>query len=67
MRYRYDHRVGIIGLALAAVILAVGFLTGHRQLSGSLAMATVVTSTLVAHYRVPSRSDDTDREDGMRH
>ena len=55
MRYRYDHRVGIIGLVLAAVILAAGFLTGHRSLAGSLAMATVVTSTLVAYVRLPGR------------
>ena len=55
MRYRYDHRVGITGLVLAAVILAAGLLTGHRATAGALAMATAVTSTLVAYVRVPGR------------
>ena len=55
MRYRYDHRVGITGLVLAGLILAAGLLTGHRATAVALAMATAVTSTLVAYVRVPDR------------
>ncbi|HJT99982.1 MAG TPA: hypothetical protein VJ966_02110 [Actinomycetes bacterium] len=57
MRYRYDHRVAIAGLVLGLLVLAGGLLTGHREEAGALAMATVVTSTLVAYVRVGGRPD----------
>ena len=55
MRYRYDHRVAITGLVLGLLILAGGLLTGYRQEAGALAMASIVTSTLVAYARVGGR------------
>jgi hypothetical protein len=57
LRYRYDHRVGIAGLVLGLLVLAGGLLTGHREEAGALALATVVTSTLVAYVRVGGRPD----------
>jgi len=57
MRYRYDHRAAIAGLVLGLLILAGGLLTGYREQAGALAMATVVTSTIVAYVRVGGRPD----------
>jgi hypothetical protein len=57
MRYRYDHRVAITGLVLGLLILAGGLLTGLREEAGALAMATVVTSAVVAYVRVGGRPD----------
>jgi hypothetical protein len=54
--HRYDHRIGITGLILGAVILAVGFLTGYGHIAGPLSMLTIVTSIALAyHHRVPNR------------
>ena len=60
MRYRYDHRVAIAGLVLGLLILAGGLVTGYRE-AGALAMATIVTSALVAYVRIGGRPDP-DRE-----
>jgi hypothetical protein len=57
MRYRYDHRVAITGLVLGLLILAGGLLTGLREAAGALAMATVVTSAVVAYVGVGGRPD----------
>jgi hypothetical protein len=48
--HRYNQKVGLIGLLLAVVILAIGFATDHARLAGSLAMATILTSALAAYY-----------------
>jgi hypothetical protein len=48
--HRYNRKVGLIGLLLGVVILAVGFATQHARLAGSLAMATTLTSALAAYY-----------------
>jgi uncharacterized membrane protein (UPF0136 family) len=66
MRYRYDHRVAVAGLVLGALILAAGLLLGHRETAGVLAMATIVTSTLVAYVRVPDRPAEPGPEEGDR-
>jgi hypothetical protein len=63
--HRYNRKVGVIGLLLGVVILAVGFLTQHARLAGSLAMATILTSALAAYYPAsndPDRSTATDHE-----
>ena len=66
MRYRYDHRVAILGLVVGAVILAGGLLTGNRATAGAVAMAVIVTSTMAAYIRVPNRPGDTDERAGRR-
>jgi uncharacterized membrane protein (UPF0136 family) len=66
MRYRYDQRVAIAGLALGALTMAVGLLFGHREAAGALAMATIVTATLVAYARVPDRPTEPGQEEGGR-
>ena len=48
--HRYNQKVGLIGLLLGVVILAIGFATQHARLAGSLAMATILVSALAAHY-----------------
>jgi hypothetical protein len=48
--HRYNQKVGLIGLLLGLIILAIGFATDHARLTGSLAMATILTSTLAAYY-----------------
>ena len=57
MRYRYDHRVALAGLVLGAVILVGGLLTGKKEPAGAIALAAIVTSTMVAYVRVPDRRD----------
>jgi uncharacterized membrane protein YphA (DoxX/SURF4 family) len=47
---RYNQKVGLIGLLLGVIILAIGFLTRHAQLAGSLAMATILVSVIAAYY-----------------
>ena len=59
MRYRYDRRVAITGLILGAVVLVGGLLAGDRETAGAIAVAIIVTSTLVAYVRVPNRPDGT--------
>ena len=48
--HRYNQKVGLIGLLLGVIILAIGFLTRHAQLAGSLAMATILVSVIAAYY-----------------
>ena len=52
--HRYNQKVGLIGLLLGVVILAVGLATQHARLAGSLAMAAILTAALAAYY-VPGR------------
>jgi hypothetical protein len=66
MRYRYDRRVAIAGLVLGAVILAGGLLTGSRETAGAIALAVIVTSTMVAYVRVPGRPGGTGQETARR-
>jgi hypothetical protein len=47
---RYNQKVGLVGLLLGVIILAIGFLTQHAQLAGSLAMATILVATIAAYY-----------------
>jgi hypothetical protein len=54
--HRYNQKVGLIGLLLGVVILAIGFAADHARLAGSLAMATILTSALAAYY-YPARHD----------
>jgi hypothetical protein len=46
----YNHKVGLIGLLLGVIILAIGFVTHHAQLAGSLATATILVAVIAAHY-----------------
>jgi hypothetical protein len=68
--HRYNQRVGLIGLLLGVVILAVGFVTQHARLAGSLAMATIAVSAIAAYYypegNDADRSTATDHEHGSR-
>ncbi len=48
--HRYNQKVGLIGLLVGVVILAIGFATQHARLAGSLAMATILTSALAGYY-----------------
>lgn len=48
--HRYNQKVGLIGLLLGVVILAIGFVTQHARLAGSLAMATILVSAIAAYY-----------------
>jgi hypothetical protein len=66
MRYRYDHRVAVAGLVLGAVILVGGLLTGNKEPAGAIALAAIVTSTMVAYVRVPGRSGGDQRGRGRR-
>jgi hypothetical protein len=65
-RYRYDPRVAITGLVIGMLILAVGLLTGHPDVAGALAMATVISSASVASIRVPDRPADPDGRERAR-
>jgi hypothetical protein len=56
--HRYNQKVGLIGLLLGVVILAIGFATDHARLAGSLAMATILTSALAAYYYPASNGPD---------
>ncbi len=56
--HRYNQKVGLIGLLLGVVILAIGFATDHARLAGSLAMATILTSALAAYYYPASSHSD---------
>ena len=47
---RYNQKVGLVGLLLGVIILAIGFLTQHAQLAGSLAMATILVAIIAAYY-----------------
>jgi hypothetical protein len=58
MRYRYDPRVAVAGLVIGAVILVGGLLTGNKEAGGAVALAAIVTSTMVAYVRVPDRPGD---------
>jgi hypothetical protein len=64
--HRYNQKVGLVGLLLGVVILAIGFATGHARLAGSLAMATILISALAAYYypasNDPDRTTATDHE-----
>ena len=51
-RYQYDNRIGLLGLALAAAIMAVGFLTHHGEQAGGIAMAVLFLSIGAAYRRV---------------
>lgn len=66
MRCRYDRRVAITGLILGAVVLVGGLLAGDRETARAIAVAIIVTSTLVAYVRVPNRPDGTGRGSGGR-
>ena len=48
--HRYNQKVGLVGLLLGVIILAIGFVTHHAQLAGSLAMATILVSAIAAYY-----------------
>ena len=63
--HRYNRKVGLIGLLLGLIILAVGFATDHARLAGSLAMATILTSALAAYY-YPA-DDNSDRSTATDH
>jgi uncharacterized membrane protein YphA (DoxX/SURF4 family) len=67
---RYNQNVGLIGLLLGVIILAIGFLTQHAKLAGSLAMATILVSVIAAHYYPAGNDSDrsaaTDQEHGSR-
>jgi uncharacterized membrane protein len=54
-RYQYDNRIGLLGLALAAAILAVGFLTHHTEQAIGIATIAVLFLSIGAAYR---RVDD---------
>ena len=56
--HSYNHKLGLIGLILGLVILAIGFITHHAQLAGSLAMATILVSALAAHYYPADNGSD---------
>ena len=56
--HRYNQKVGLIGLLLGAIILAIGFATDHARLAGSLAMATILTSALAAYYYPAGNDSD---------
>jgi hypothetical protein len=64
--HRYNRKVGLIGLLLGLIILAIGFATQHARLAGSLAMAPILTSALAAYYYPADdnsdRSTATDQE-----
>ena len=53
---RYNQKVGLIGLLLGVIILAIGFFTRHAQLAGSLAIATILVSAITA-YSYPEGTD----------
>jgi uncharacterized membrane protein YphA (DoxX/SURF4 family) len=55
--HRYNQKVGLIGLLLGVIILAIGFITRHAQLAGSLAMATILVSVIAAYYYYPAGND----------
>jgi hypothetical protein len=57
--HRYNHKVGLVGLLLGVIILTIGFVTHHAQLAGSLAMATILVSTIAAYYY--PQGNDADR------
>ena len=57
--------MGLIGLLLGLIILAIGFATQHARLAGSLAMATILTSALAAYY-YPA-DDNSDRSTATDH
>jgi hypothetical protein len=54
----YNHRIGLLGLVLGPGILAIGFLTHHAPLAGSLAMATILASAIAAYYYPASNRHD---------
>ena len=51
-RYQYDNRIGLLGLALAVVVMAVGFLTHHGEQASGVAMAVLFLSMGAAYRRV---------------
>jgi uncharacterized membrane-anchored protein YitT (DUF2179 family) len=67
---KYNHKVGLVGLLVGVIILAIGFLTHNAQLAGSLAMATILVSTIAAYYYPAANNADrsaaTDHEHGSR-
>ena len=63
--HRYNRKVGLIGLLLGLIILAIGFATQHARLAGSLAMATILTSARAAYY-YPA-DDNSDRSTATDH
>jgi hypothetical protein len=56
--HRYNQKVGLTGLLLGVVILAIGFVTQHARLAGSLAMATILVSAIAAYYYPESNHAD---------
>jgi hypothetical protein len=56
----YNQKVGLIGLLLGVIILAIGFVTHHAQLAGSLAAATILVAIIAAYY--PASPAGTDQE-----
>jgi hypothetical protein len=66
--HRYNQKVGLIGLLLGLIILAIGFVTHHPRPAGSLAMATILVSAIAAYYHSAGNDSDrstaTDREHG---
>jgi uncharacterized membrane protein len=50
--YQYDNRIGLLGLALAAAIMAVGFLSHHGAQAIGIAMAVLFLSIGAAYRRV---------------
>ena len=51
-RYQYDNRIGLLGLALAVLVMAVGFLTHHGEQAGGIAMAVIFLPIRAAYRRV---------------
>ena len=51
-RYQYDNRIGLVGLALAVVVMAVGFLTHHGEQAVGIAVAVLFLSIGAAYRRV---------------
>ena len=62
---RYNQKVGLVGLLMGVIILAIGFVTHHAQLAGSLAMATILVATIAAYYY--PQGNDTHRSAATNH
>jgi hypothetical protein len=56
--HRYNQKLGLIGLLVGLIILAIGFATQHARLAGSLAMATILTAALAAYYYPAGNDSD---------
>lgn len=63
--HRYNHKVGLVGLLVGVIILAIGLITHHAELAGSLAMATILVATIAAYYY--PHGNDTHRSAATNH